>query len=386
MALLAERTRRRRKRRGAAAVTAVVVVAVSAGVIATNVQSASPVRVETRPSAPPPEAAVAPTRPGQLPLTKTLLVWAGPRPSELTIANLDAGTVTTLTLKGVPRAYDQVSTVGKRLIVLTNPDYPNRIDGQAYAFAHVPPRPGESAVVLGPATDLAASNDGRGVWLETAHQQIREVDVATGRTLVSARSVPGRLDAALSNGLLIEAAANPGHPAVAPGLSVWNPQTGAQHQIGAGLVPQEIAAHASVVAWVGDDCDCLHLTDVTTWGDQKLTLARSDPTATNAGAFNTEGHHADFSLDGRWLLIGVVPGRAKNGAPIFRIGVIHTGSDAVGYLGPPSSTEPLQPPVWSPDDNWAFFTFGGNLDAWHVGDRDLIPLRSFYPQAAVPST
>src|SRR5260370_40739163 len=74
------------------------------------------------------------------------------------------------------------------------------------------------------------------------------------------------------------------------------------------------------------------------------------------------------------------------GSPIFRVGTIHTGADAVGYLGPAATTDPMQPPVWSPDNNWAFFTFGGNLYAWHVGEDQLTPLGYFFPEAALPAT
>jgi hypothetical protein len=201
---------------------------------------------------------------------------------------------------------------------------------------------------------------------------VREVDVNGDVTVPDVRVPPSKPPlAAAGNGLVLLGADH--------SLEVWNPSTGVVLQRVPGPFP--VASFGNSLAWCGDPCETLHVTDVATGQDVNVTLP--------PGAQEFMGANGAFSPDGKTLAVAVRTNQNAT-SPTWQLALVDVASrSAVTVDG--TTTSGYVFIDWAPSGGDVFMTGGERFGErvifqYRVGSASAKPLPitvgDFYGMAA----
>jgi hypothetical protein len=229
---------------------------------------------------------------------------------------------------------------------------------------------------------VPSGRDGR-VWLTTLDpaspetvrdlKAVREVTVDGEVTVPESGRPPSRgptIVAAVTDGLLFQEDDE---------LRLWHPRTGEVTMRLPGPFPA--ATHRTLVAWCGQGCPKLHVTDVATGKD--LAVSSED-------SFRfEETYEGAFSPDGTLLAVPVVtsPGTHLEGHR-HQVGIVDARAGTAHLVEGSDLADDYPAIAWSRSGEWLFFSAGaGRIMAYRLGSKkaSVVPVRapaSFIDMAA----
>jgi hypothetical protein len=282
--------------------------------------------------------------------------------SRFAVEDLDALTRYVLNPPGSGNEFFPVLGVGTGVVIVRN--------GLAFGISNLRPKSAATAL-LGPATDLVASNVAGHVWLVSSGGRIREVDL-TGRLFTPPTSLPAnfQLDAAIDQGLVLERGPS------GSGLLVWDPMTARTiREVGRNLAPVLLGAAGNWIVWREGSCRspcAAHVTDLRSGTDRTV--------ASLPYSVSYRGVRPQISADGHFLALTLT--RLTDAGPEFRLGLIDTIRATLSVVadGPPAGYL-----LWSPSGHWLFASDGNALRAVSTNSRQVqtVMVGRFFPEAAI---
>jgi hypothetical protein len=293
--------------------------------------------------------------------TGTLLV-SSVEGSQFAVEDLDALTGYAVSSPGSGDEFFPVLGVGTGVVIVRN--------GLAFGISNLRPKSAATAL-LGPATDLVASNAAGRAWLVSSGGRIREVDLM-GRLFTPPTSLPAnfQLDAAVDQGLVLERGPS------GSGLLVWDPMTARTiREVGRNLAPVLLGAAGNWVVWREGSCrsSCAaHVTDLRSGTDRTV--------ASLPYSLSYRGVRPQISADGHFLALALT--RLTGGGQDVRLGLIDTSQASLSVVadGPPAGYL-----LWSPSGHWLFASDGKALRAVSTTSRRVqtVMVGRFFPEAAI---
>jgi len=158
------------------------------------------------------------------------------------------------------------------------------------------------------------------------------------------------------------------------GLEVWDPLD--QEMVMRLPGPFPAATHGSMIAWCGQGCEELHITDVATGDDRTITPG--------TGFSFEETYYAAFSPDGSLLAVPV----ASEGRGPRQVALVDVAEGTATVIKGSELGEYYGSMTWSSSGDWVFFNAGrGRIMAYRPGstEAEFLPVEiddNFFGMAA----